>query len=61
MGGMLLGQKHKTYENDVLVEAQAEVTHEAVDSRARIRRERSAKRLKRTNCGRNPMKQEEIE
>ncbi|MFZ5909342.1 MAG: alpha/beta fold hydrolase [Chloroflexota bacterium] len=37
MGGILLGQKHETYENDVLVEAQAEVTHDALDSLARIK------------------------
>lgn len=36
MGGMLLGRMHETYENDVMVEAQAELDHESSDSLTRI-------------------------
>ena len=36
MGGALLGQMHDAYKNDVMVEAQAELDHEAKDSLARI-------------------------
>ena len=36
MGGTLLGQMHDAYKNDVMVEAQAELDHEAKDSLARI-------------------------
>ena len=36
MGGMLLGQMHETYKNDIMVEAQAELDHESKDSLTRI-------------------------
>ena len=36
MGGMLLGQMHATYKNDVMVEVQAELEHESRDSLTRI-------------------------
>jgi pimeloyl-ACP methyl ester carboxylesterase len=36
MGGALLGQVHETFKNDVMVEAQAELDHEAKDSLTRI-------------------------
>lgn len=36
MGGALLGQMHGAYKNDVMVEAQAQLDHEAKDSLARI-------------------------
>jgi pimeloyl-ACP methyl ester carboxylesterase len=35
-GGILLGQRHKAYENDVLVEVQAELTHESRQSLSKI-------------------------
>lgn len=37
MGGTLLGQKHETYEKDVMIEAQAELEHEARESLSRIK------------------------
>jgi len=36
MGGTLLGRMHETYENDVMVEAQAELDHESRNSLTRI-------------------------
>jgi pimeloyl-ACP methyl ester carboxylesterase len=36
LGGVLLGQAHETFKNDVMVEAQAELDHEAKDSLTRI-------------------------
>ena len=36
MGGMLLGQMHETYKDDVMVEVQAELAHESRDSLSRI-------------------------
>lgn len=36
MGGALLGQMHETFKNDIMVEAQAELDHEAKDSLTRI-------------------------
>jgi pimeloyl-ACP methyl ester carboxylesterase len=36
MGGILVGQMHETYKNDVMVEAQAELNHESRDSLTRI-------------------------
>jgi len=36
MGGAFLGQMHEAYKNDVMIEAQAQLDHDAKDSLARI-------------------------